>query len=106
MGTTSLTLTLEGQEIQGSQNIVNLSSLPFHQCQHTITTIDCQPSGPASGMLVFVSGNIHLSGKQQALKFSQVSLSLSLSLSLSYTNIVERLRDSSARRAWELVLKR
>lgn len=66
-------LTFEGQKIQGSQNIVSkLISLPFQQCQHSITTVDCQPSGPAGGMLVFVSGNLQLTGEQHALKFSQV----------------------------------
>ncbi|PRQ39876.1 putative nuclear transport factor 2, NTF2-like domain-containing protein [Rosa chinensis] len=65
-------LTFEGQKIQGSQNIVaKLTSLPFQQCQHSITTVDCQPSGPAGGMLVFVSGNLQLAGEQHALKFSQ-----------------------------------
>ncbi|KAF5195737.1 Nuclear transport factor 2a [Thalictrum thalictroides] len=38
---------------------------------NNITTIDCQPSGPAGGMLVFVSGNLQLAGEQHALKFSQ-----------------------------------
>ncbi|KAJ9562582.1 hypothetical protein OSB04_007742 [Centaurea solstitialis] len=66
-------LTFEGQKIQGSQNIVNkLTSLPFQQCKHSITTVDCQPSGPAGGMLVFVSGNLQLAGEQHALKFSQM----------------------------------
>ncbi|RZC60204.1 hypothetical protein C5167_021953 [Papaver somniferum] len=66
-------LTFEGQQIQGSQNIVaKLNSLPFQQCKHTITTVDCQPSGPAGGMLVFVSGSLQLAGEQHALKFSQI----------------------------------
>ncbi|CAF2045281.1 unnamed protein product [Brassica rapa] len=66
-------LTFEGQKIQGSQNIVaKLTSLPFQQCKHNITTVDCQPSGPAAGMLVFVSGNLQLAGEQHALKFSQM----------------------------------
>uniref|UniRef100_A0A175YRK0 NTF2 domain-containing protein n=1 Tax=Daucus carota subsp. sativus TaxID=79200 RepID=A0A175YRK0_DAUCS len=65
-------LTFEGQKIQGSVNIVaKLTSLPFQQCKHSITTVDCQPSGPAGGMLVFVSGNLQLVGEQHALKFSQ-----------------------------------
>ncbi|KAK4477311.1 hypothetical protein RD792_016527 [Penstemon davidsonii] len=65
-------LTFEGQKIMGSPNIVaKLTSLPFQQCQHQITTVDCQPSGPAGGMLVFVSGNLQLAGEQHALKFSQ-----------------------------------
>jgi hypothetical protein len=68
-------LTFEGQKIQGSPNIVaKLTSLPFQQCKHAITTVDCQPSGPAGGMLVFVSGNLQLAGEQHALKFSQVFL--------------------------------
>ncbi|KAK9191643.1 hypothetical protein WN943_020258 [Citrus x changshan-huyou] len=68
-------LTFEGQKIQGSQNIVaKLTSLPFQQCQHSITTVDCQPSGPAGGMLVFVSGNLQLAGEQHALKFSQLQM--------------------------------
>lgn len=67
-------LTFEGQKIQGSQNIVaKLTGLPFQQCKHNITTVDCQPSGPAGGMLVFVSGSLQLAGEQHALKFSQVS---------------------------------
>lgn len=68
-------LTFEGQKIMGSPNIVaKLTSLPFQQCQHQISTVDCQPSGPAGGMLVFVSGNLQLAGEQHALKFSQVYL--------------------------------
>ncbi|GAB2297725.1 Nuclear transport factor 2B [Dionaea muscipula] len=66
-------LTFEGQKLQGAQNIVGkLTSLPFQQCQHGITTVDCQPSGPSGGMLVFVSGNLQLPGEQHALKFSQM----------------------------------
>ncbi|CAN1838913.1 Nuclear transport factor 2A [Linum perenne] len=73
-------LTFEGQKIQGAQNIVGkLTSLPFEQCKHSITTVDCQPSGPAGGMVVFVSGNLQLAGEQHPLKFSQnVELILNL----------------------------
>lgn len=70
-------LTFEGQKIQGSANIVaKLTSLPFQQCKHTITTVDCQPSGPTGGMLVFVSGNLQVVGEQHSLKFSQVHYTL------------------------------
>ncbi|XP_058731776.1 nuclear transport factor 2A-like [Vicia villosa] len=66
-------LTFEGQKIQGSPNIVaKLTSLPFQQCHHSITTVDCQPSTVNAGMLVFVSGNLQLGGEQHALKFSQM----------------------------------
>lgn len=76
-------LTFEGQNIQGSANIVaKLTSLPFQQCKHTITTVDCQPSGSSGGVLVFVSGNLQLAGEQHALKFSQVLLHCSISTSL------------------------
>ncbi|KAK4486063.1 hypothetical protein RD792_008728 [Penstemon davidsonii] len=67
-------LSFEGQKFQGTQSITSkLTSLPFQQCKHHITTVDCQPSGPAGGMVVFVSGNLQLAGEQHALKFSQAS---------------------------------
>ncbi len=69
-------LSFEGEKIQGAQNISNkLNSLPFQQCKHNISTVDCQPSGPAGGMLLFVSGNLQLPGEEHALKFSQVQFS-------------------------------
>ncbi|CAN4081775.1 unnamed protein product [Withania somnifera] len=66
-------LNFEGQKYQGAQSIASkLTGLPFPQCKHQINTVDCQPSGPAGGMLVFVSGNLSLPGEQHALKFSQM----------------------------------
>lgn len=66
-------LTFEGEKIKGAVNIVTkLTSLPFQQCKHNITTVDCQPSGPAGGMLVFVSGTMQLAGEEHLLKFSQM----------------------------------
>ncbi|CAM6085579.1 unnamed protein product [Calypogeia fissa] len=66
-------LTFEGEKIQGAQAIVSkLTSLPFQQCKHHISTVDSQPSGPAGGMLVFVSGNLQLPGEEHQLKFSQM----------------------------------
>ncbi|XP_047150006.1 nuclear transport factor 2B-like [Vigna umbellata] len=66
-------LTFEGQKIQGASNIVaKLTSLPFQQCHHSISTVDCQPSGASGGMLVFVSGSLQLAGEQHTLKFSQM----------------------------------
>ncbi|CAL9770221.1 unnamed protein product [Musa acuminata subsp. burmannicoides] len=66
-------LTFEGDKIQGAAAIVaKLSSLPFQQCAHAIATVDCQPSGPSGGMLVFVSGSLRLGGEQHPLKFSQM----------------------------------
>ncbi|KAK8940354.1 Nuclear transport factor 2 [Platanthera guangdongensis] len=67
------TLSFEGAKTQGVAAISEkLTGLPFQQCQHNISTIDCQPSGPAGGVLVFVSGSLQLSGEQHALKFSQM----------------------------------
>lgn len=65
-------LTFEGQKTQGIQNIVSkLTSLPFQQCQHNVSTMDCQPSG-SGGVIVFVSGSLQLAGEQHALRFSQM----------------------------------
>ncbi|KAL3613157.1 Nuclear transport factor 2A [Castilleja foliolosa] len=65
-------LSFEGQKFQGTQNITSkLTSLPFQQCQHQISTVDCQTSGPVGGVLVFVSGNLQIGGEQHPLKFSQ-----------------------------------
>jgi hypothetical protein len=66
-------LSFEGEKIQGAQAISNkLNSLGFQQCKHNISTVDCQPSGPAGGMLVFVSGSLQLPGEEHLLKFSQM----------------------------------
>ncbi|EPS62811.1 hypothetical protein M569_11974, partial [Genlisea aurea] len=66
-------LSFEGQKFLGAHNIsAKLNALPFQQCQHNITTVDCQPSGPSGGVLVFASGNLQLAGEQHALKFSQM----------------------------------
>ncbi|KAH7670255.1 Nuclear transport factor 2 domain-containing protein [Dioscorea alata] len=65
-------LTFEGSKIQGAAAIAaKLTGLPFQQCHHSISTIDCQPSGPSGGIIVFVSGLLQLAGEQHALKFSQ-----------------------------------
>ncbi|XVF34468.1 hypothetical protein REPUB_Repub18cG0061100 [Reevesia pubescens] len=42
----------------------------FQQCQHNITTVDCQPFG-AGGILVFIFGALQLAGEQHAIKFSK-----------------------------------
>ncbi|CAL9764061.1 unnamed protein product [Musa acuminata subsp. burmannicoides] len=66
-------LTFEGAKIQGAAAIAaKLTSLPLQQCAHAISTIDCQPSGPTGGILVFVSGSLQLGGEQHSLKFSQM----------------------------------
>ncbi|GER56080.1 nuclear transport factor 2 family protein, partial [Striga asiatica] len=76
-------LTFEGQKFQGPQQITaKLTGLPFQQCQHQVSTVDCQHSGPAGGMLVFVSGNLQIAGEQHPLKFSQASFHIFCSLIL------------------------
>ena len=66
-------LSFEGQKVQGAKEISQkLTQLPFDQCRHAISTIDCQPSPFAGGILVFVSGNLQLPGEEHHLKFSQV----------------------------------
>lgn len=66
-------LTFEGQKVQGGQAISDkLNSLCFQQCKHIVSTVDCQPSGPAGGMVVFVSGNLQLPDEEHLLKFAQM----------------------------------
>lgn len=66
-------LSFEGQKILGVDDISKkLSQLPFDHCKHFISTIDCQPSPLAGGILVFVSGYIQLLGEEHQLRFSQV----------------------------------
>lgn len=78
-------LSWEGEKYQGAQAIqTKVSGLPFAQCKHNCHTIDCQPSGPSGGMLVFVSGNLQLADQEHALKFSQVRLASCLLILASF----------------------
>lgn len=64
-------LTFEGQKFQGTQAIMGkLTSLPFQQCKHHISSLDAQPS-LSSGVLVFVTGQLLPEGETNPLKFSQ-----------------------------------
>ncbi|KAG9454149.1 hypothetical protein H6P81_007053 [Aristolochia fimbriata] len=66
-------LTFEGQKIQGTENIASkLSQLPFQHCKHFISTMDCQSSPCAGGIIVFVSGSLQLQGEEHQLRFSQM----------------------------------
>merc|ERR1711916_277279 len=65
-------LTFEDKKAQGVQNIVQIFvGLGFSQVKHVVTSIDAQPS-PGDGILVFVSGNVHIDGNTNPVKFSQV----------------------------------
>ena len=77
-------MTFEGQKILGVDEIsAKLNQLPFDKCQHAISTIDSQQSSSAGGIIVFVSGSLHLQGEEHHLRFSQVLFSASLCPSLS-----------------------
>ncbi|KAL6846803.1 hypothetical protein ACP4OV_024251 [Aristida adscensionis] len=66
-------LTFEGERFVGAAAVAGkLASLQFGACKHQVTTVDCQPSGPAGGMLVFVSGALQLADGEHPLKFSQM----------------------------------
>jgi hypothetical protein len=85
-------LTFEGAKFMGTASIASkLTSLPFTLCQHTIATVDCQPSGPHGGIIVFVSGNIATSAEEQQRphKFSQVGkLTIPSCLSRSRAHVI------------------
>mmetsp|Transcript_18717 Transcript_18717/g.56633 ORF Transcript_18717/g.56633 Transcript_18717/m.56633 type:complete len:124 (+) Transcript_18717:183-554(+) len=64
-------LTFEGQKTAGSALILQkLTSLPFSQCKHQISSLDAQPS-MSNGINIVVTGQIITEGESQALKFSQ-----------------------------------
>eukprot|EP00475_Leptophrys_vorax_P041361 TRINITY_DN77945_c0_g1_i1.p1 TRINITY_DN77945_c0_g1~~TRINITY_DN77945_c0_g1_i1.p1 ORF type:complete len:124 (-),score=13.78 TRINITY_DN77945_c0_g1_i1:110-481(-) len=66
-------LTFEGEKFMGAQNIqAKISGLPFQSCTHIVATVDCQPSGPTGGVVVFVSGSLKLGDQEHPLKFSQM----------------------------------
>ncbi|GJM92902.1 hypothetical protein PR202_ga09408 [Eleusine coracana subsp. coracana] len=72
-GATSM-LSFEGQRVAGAVEIGRkLTQLPFEQCRHAVSTVDCQPSPSFPGsILVFVSGNLQLAGEEHQLRFSQM----------------------------------
>lgn len=54
-------LTFEGEKFQGTNNIVQkLTSLPFQQVKHLVSTTDAQPS-LSGGITVFVTGQLQVS---------------------------------------------
>ncbi|RLM92014.1 hypothetical protein C2845_PM08G27880 [Panicum miliaceum] len=67
-------LSFEGHAVAGAEDIGRkLAQLPFDQCRHSVSTVDCQPSPSFPGsILVFVSGNLQLAGEDHQLRFSQM----------------------------------
>lgn len=60
-------LTFEGQKISGSPAILQkLTSLPFQQCQHRVSSLDAQPS-VSQGVNIFVTGQLIVSGPSSLL---------------------------------------
>ena len=66
-------LTFEGQQFKGSEAIVaKLVSLPFKRVQHRFSTVDVQPSNPASNsILIFVTGQLLVDDESNPQFFSQ-----------------------------------
>jgi len=66
-------LSFEGATFIGTENIMKkYQSLNFKKVAHKIISFDCQPSGSASGILVFVCGDLKVDDDQNGIKFSQV----------------------------------
>ncbi|KAK2968132.1 hypothetical protein RJ640_005541 [Escallonia rubra] len=66
-------LSFEGQKVHGVDEICSkLKNLPFGQCHHVISTVDTQPSSFPGGIMVLVSGSLHLPGEDHPLRFSQM----------------------------------
>lgn len=81
-------LTFEGQRIQGADHIsAKINQLPFDQCRHVISTVDSQPSAFSGGVVIFVSGSLHLQTEEHPLRFSQVHCNCILFLLFDYHRI-------------------
>lgn len=64
-------LSFEGEGFQGANNIVaKLTSLKFQRVNHNITTLDVQPSG-ANSLIIVVCGDLKVDDTPNPLKFSQ-----------------------------------
>lgn len=64
-------LNFEGVKTVGSTAILQkLTTLPFQQCKHQISSLDAQPS-MSQGINIIVTGQILTEGESQPLKFSQ-----------------------------------
>ncbi|ORX77583.1 nuclear transport factor 2 [Basidiobolus meristosporus CBS 931.73] len=66
-------LTFEGQQFQGSANIVEkLVNLPFQRVQHRVSTLDAQPSHPQQGSLIIsVTGQLMIDEESNPQQFTQ-----------------------------------
>ncbi|KIN02108.1 hypothetical protein OIDMADRAFT_18825 [Oidiodendron maius Zn] len=65
-------LTFESASVAGTAGIVEkLSSLPFQQVKHQVSTLDAQPSGDAGGILILVTGALLVDEEQRSMNYSQ-----------------------------------
>ncbi|KIP10297.1 hypothetical protein PHLGIDRAFT_18352 [Phlebiopsis gigantea 11061_1 CR5-6] len=67
-------LSWEGTQILGANDISEkLTTLPFSQVQHKVTTLDAQPSSPTvASLIVSVTGVLIVDDSPNPLQFSQV----------------------------------
>lgn len=88
---TESVLNWEQKRFVGQQNIgQHLASLPFGSIDFKFTTVDCQPTA-ASGVLVFVTGQLITEGETRALNFSQVFLLINVNNAWLLSNDMFRL---------------
>uniref|UniRef100_A0A7S1AI45 Nuclear transport factor 2 n=1 Tax=Noctiluca scintillans TaxID=2966 RepID=A0A7S1AI45_NOCSC len=66
-------LSWEDEQVQGVNNIVQklVTLNGIKTVRHQVKNVDCQPSPPHNGILVFVTGNIFVDDNQNPLKFAQ-----------------------------------
>ncbi|KAI8922541.1 hypothetical protein PhCBS80983_g05958 [Powellomyces hirtus] len=65
-------LTFEGQPTTGGKDIVEkLTSLPFRQVRHVVSTCDAQPGSPNGSILVTVTGQLLIDEETQPQFFTQ-----------------------------------
>jgi hypothetical protein len=67
-------LTFEQTKVKGAANIVQtLVNMPFQTVKHVCKSVDAQPT-VGNGVVIFVSGDVHIDGDANAVKFAQVFL--------------------------------
>ena len=54
-------LTFEGQQFQGAQNIIGKLK-GVGKVQHTVKSMDVQPSKDSSALVIFVTGSVQIDG--------------------------------------------
>ncbi|PMD48418.1 nuclear transport factor 2 [Hyaloscypha variabilis F] len=65
-------LTFESDSHAGALAIVEkLGSLPFEKVKHSVSTLDSQPSGEHGGILILVTGALHVDEEQRPMNYSQ-----------------------------------